>query len=202
MFGRDKSQATQTATAPPPVVKASGKGHATPTRREAEQRNRKPLIGAPSPPKGATRAERKAARKARIDRNREERANRREALNSGDQRHLPLRDKGQARKYVRDYVDARRNIGEFFLPVALVCVVLGMVNLTIARLGSLVALYALVIAIFVDAVLLRRRITRLVTARYGEQEARGVGGYAIMRALQLRRSRLPRPQVQRGQFPA
>jgi hypothetical protein len=159
-------------------------------------------VGAPPAPKGATRAERKAARKAQLAHNREERAKQREALNSGDQRYLPLRDKGPARKFVRDYVDSRRNLGEYFLPVALVCVVLGMVNLNIARLGSLIALYGMVIAIFVDAMLLRRKLTKLVTAKFGAEHARGIGGYAIMRSLQIRRSRMPRPQVQRGQFPS
>ena len=42
---------------------------------------------------------------------------------------------------------------------------------------------------------------RLVTERHGPKEAAGVGTYGMMRALQFRRSRLPRPQVTRGQFP-
>lgn len=203
MFGRDKTQTSQasTKTAPAPVVKADGKGRATPSRREAEQRNRKPLIGAPPAPKGATRAERKAVRKAQAVRNREDRAKQRQAMDRGDERALPARDKGPARRFVRDYVDSRRNLGEYFLPVALVCVVLGMINLNITKLGSLVALYLLVIAIFVNAMLLRRKMIKLVTAKFGADQAAGVGGYAVMRSLQLRRSRVPKPQVERGQHP-
>ncbi len=203
MFGREKTQTRQGAsTAPPPLVKATGKGRATPSRREAEQRNRKPLIGAPPPPKGATREERKAARQVQTERNREFRAKQRAAMmGTGDARDLPVRDQGPARRYVRDYVDARRNLGEFFLPVALVCVVLGMINLRITQLGSLVTLYALVIAIIVSSLLLRRKVIKLVTAKFGADQASGVGSYAIMRSLQIRRSRRPLPQVQRGQFP-
>ncbi|MDQ1288804.1 MAG: hypothetical protein QG622_2370, partial [Actinomycetota bacterium] len=37
--------------------------------------------------------------------------------------------------------------------------------------------------------------------KFGDDQARGAGGYAMMRALQLRRTRLPHPMVERGQFP-
>jgi hypothetical protein len=102
----------------------------------------------------------------------------------------------------RDYVDARRNMGELFLPVALVSVVLSLVNVPAFKVISLLVLYALVIAIAIDAVLMRRRVIKLVTAKFGDTAAAGVGSYAIMRSLQMRRSRLPRPQVKRGERPS
>ncbi len=201
MFGRDKAQSSQaTTTAPAPVVKADGKGRATLSRREAESRNRKPLIGA-AVPKGATRAERKAFRKEQAARNREQRLKQREALNNGDQRYLPTRDKGPGRKFVRDYVDSHRYLAEFFLPVALVCVVLGMIRVPQLQLLSLLTLYGLVVVIFVQSMMLRRRMVRMVTDQYGADQSKGVGGYAIMRSLQMRRTRMPRPQVVRGETP-
>ena len=36
---------------------------------------------------------------------------------TGDEANLPLRDKGPAKRFIRDYVDARWNVGEFMLPV-------------------------------------------------------------------------------------
>jgi hypothetical protein len=203
VFGRDKTQTSPaaSATSDTAVVKADGKGRATPSRREAEQRNRKPLVGAPALAPGATKAERKAARAAQTARNREERLRTREALASGDEKNLPVRDKGPGRRLVRDYVDARRNMGEFFLPLALVSVVLSMLPVPALKVISLLTLYGLVIAIVIDAILLRRKVIKVVTQKFGAPAAAGVGGYAIMRSLQIRRSRLPRPQVQRGQFP-
>jgi hypothetical protein len=203
VFGRDKPPATPAADPAAATAKAKegGKGRATPTRREAEQRNRRPLIGAPPPPKGATRAERKAARDVRQQAVRKERLQSRQALASGDERYLPARDKGPARRFARDYVDARRNIGEYFLPVALVSVVVGVLNQPAARWISLLVLYVMVIAIAVDSFLLRRRVQRLADGRFGDKAA-GTGTYALMRALQFRRGRMPKPQVERGQFPA
>ena len=206
MFGRDKTPASQTAspaerTSTPERVKEGGKGRATPTRREAEQRNRRSVIGAPPPPKGATRAERKAQRAARSAAAREERQRNRAAMAAGDERALPARDRGPVRKYVRDYVDARRNLGEFFLPVALVSIMIGFIGVPIARLVSLVVLYVMVLVIIVDSFLLHRRIKRLTAAKFGDKGTAGAGTYGLMRALQLRRARMPRVQVARGQFP-
>jgi hypothetical protein len=203
VFGRDKTSATPAANSAAPTAKAKegGKGRATPTRREAEQRNRRPLIGAPPAPKGATRAERKAARSARQQAVREERRRSRLAAASGDERYLPARDKGPARRFARDYVDARRNLGEFFLPVALVALIVGVLNVPAARVASLLALYLMVLLIAGDSYLLRRRVQRLVDEKFGDKATAGTGTYALMRSIQMRRSRMPKPQVQRGQYP-
>jgi hypothetical protein len=187
--------------ATPAPVKSGGKGRATPTRREAEQRNRRPLIGAPPPPKGATREERKANRTARQQIARGERQRAREARDSGDQRALSVRDKGPARRFTRDYVDARRNVGEYFLPVALISLLVGVLSIPVARLASLLVLYVMVVVIAFDSFVLRRKVQRLTDEKFGEKEAKGTGTYALMRALQFRRGRSPKPQVQRGQYP-
>jgi hypothetical protein len=207
VFGRDKTPAPPAGSpadrnGTSERVKEGGKGRATPTRREAEQRNRRSMIGAPPPPKGATRAERKAQRAARSAAAREARARQRIALANGDERALPARDKGPVRRFVRDYVDARRNLGEFFLPVALVSIVIGFIGVQEARVLSLILLYMMVIAIAVDSFLLHRRIKRVTLAKFGDQGTAGVGTYGVMRALQLRRARMPKPQVTRGKFPS
>lgn len=207
MFGRDKAA----ATAIPPETEAErsakegGKGRPTPTRRESEARNRRPLIGAPAAPAGATRAERKAARQARNVVAREERVRQRTAMASGDDRYLPARDKGPARRYARDYIDSRRNLGEYFLPVALFSLVIGIVNVPTLRLFSLVLLYGFVLITAVDSYLLRRRLQKRVDTKFEGRNAPGVAGagtYGMMRSLQFRRGRNPKPQVARGEHPA
>jgi hypothetical protein len=209
VFGREKTSATPAASPADRAttserVKEGGKGRATPTRREAEQRNRRSVVGAPPPPRGATRAERKAQRAVRTAAAREERARQRVALANGDERALPTRDRGPVRKYVRDYVDARRNLGELFLPVALVSIVIGFTSIDAARVLSLIVLYVMVLAIGADSFLLHRRIKRLTEAKFGAKgsvSTAGAAGYGVMRALQLRRARMPKPQVQRGEYP-
>ena len=199
MFGRAKTTAAQepVEVAPQPSpAKEGGKGRPTPKRREQEQLNRRPIVGAGAAPKaGASKAERKAARAARREVAQRERALSRQALMTGDEKHLPLRDRGPAKRYARDVVDARRNVGEYFLYFALVAVVLSFLRPT--ALISIVVLYAVMLAVIVDSVFLYRRVKRGATEKFGEAEAKGSGRYAVMRAVQIRRARLPKPQVER-----
>jgi len=199
VFGRTKTQATS-APVQPGVVKAGGKGRPTPSRKSAEARNRHPLGSGPVARPGASKEERKAVRAAQREVMNAERARSRAALVTGDERYLPARDKGPARRFARDYVDARRSLGEYFLPFAVVVLILSVVPVPILRLLSIILLYSVVLAVAVDAFLLRRRITKLTVAKFGAS-ATGAGGYAMMRSLQMRRTRMPRPQVPRGQFP-
>ena len=76
-----------------------------------------PLV--PADRKGAKRAAR-AARNARWEA--EQRA-----LVTGDEKHLPARDKGSARRFVRDYVDARHSFSEWVLLVMMASIILIMI---------------------------------------------------------------------------
>jgi hypothetical protein len=196
VFGRSKTPAAQEAPATPvTTAKDGGKGRPTPRRREREQANRRPIVGA-APPPGATKAERKAARAARRATMQSERSKSRAALMTGDERYLPARDRGPARRYARDVVDSRRNVGEYFLFFALIAVVLSFLRPT--ALISIFVLYGVMLLVIADSVLLYRKVQRGATAKFGAAEAKGTGRYAVMRAVQLRRARLPRPQVERG----
>jgi Protein of unknown function (DUF3043) len=56
----------------------------------------------------------------------------------------------------------------------------------------------LVVVILVDAQLIRRALAKLVAERLPGQSTRGVTLYAVMRALQIRRFRIPAPRVHPG----
>lgn len=209
MFGRDKTSAPSTppGTSPPAgsaPVKEGGKGRPTPTRKAAEARNRRPVVGGTStkPAAGATRQERKAHRAAQAEAARRQRLVARQGLASGDERYLPARDKGPARRFVRDYVDARRNLGELILPVVLVSFLVNFIAMPWLRIAGLVAVYGLALLVAVDAFRLSRRIKGLVTVRFGEAAAAGTGVYAIVRSMQIRRLRTPPVMVGRGEFPS
>ena len=128
-----------------------------------------------------------------------------QAMKRGEERALPERDRGPVRRYMRDYVDARFNLGEWFLPIALLFVILTFVTSKnqVLAFYILLALYALVMLTLVDAVITWRQIKKRVTEKFGpEAITKGSAMYCIMRIYQLRRTRLPNPMVRRGQYPA
>lgn len=173
-----------------------GKGHPTPKRRDAEAANKRPLVP----------ADRKEAARLSRERERAARARTQEAMLTGDERYLPARDKGPVRRYTRDYIDARWNIGEFFLPIsvgALLFVVFMGGNESLARfaLVAIFVLYGVVLGSIVDILIATQRLKRRIAAKFGAVP-RGTLAYAAMRAYQMRRMRMPRPQVGRGQYPA
>jgi Protein of unknown function (DUF3043) len=188
VFGRSK-------TAPPDEGTASttqgsgGKGRPTPKRREAEKGRRR-AVTAP--------ANRKEAYKATRERQRSDRVHQMAALKAGDERNLPLRDRGPVRKYARDLVDSRRSVAEFFLPFALVILVLSFApNNGWRTIGSTLWL-VLVVLIIVDSVVMAMRLRRGLRKNFPDQPTRGVLPYTLMRSMQIRRFRLPPPRLRAG----
>lgn len=195
MFGRNKTlneqQLADAAQRRP--TREGAKNRPTPKRREQEAARRRPLVV----------ADRKAARDQDRLKRREAAARVREAMITGDDAHLPARDKGPEKRFIRDHVDARWNLGEFMLPVMLVVLALSFVRTAWAMSIVFVMVYGLLLVAAVDAVLMWRGLKKKLVARFGaDRLPRGGGMYAAMRAFQMRRSRMPRPQVKRGQYPA
>jgi hypothetical protein len=205
VFGRSRSGATQAPekTAGPVVPqKQGGKGRPTPRRREAEQRNRHPVVGSPRLSPNATKEERKAARAAQREALAAERAKSRQAMVTGDEKHLPAQHRGPARRWARDYVDSRWNLGELLLPLALVVLLMGLVpRLQVVSFFLVPALYLYALVVVVNGYFMAKRINRIAIERFGES-ARGVGRYAALRSAQVRRFRMPKPMVKRGQSPS
>ncbi|NQX06671.1 DUF3043 domain-containing protein [Rathayibacter sp. VKM Ac-2856] len=174
-------------------VTAVGKGRPTPTRREQELARKRPLV---------VSDRKQAARDAR-EKTAAMREQARVGMAAGDQRYLPLRDKGPQRKYVRDYVDARFSFGEFLIPVMVVVLLISFFPQPELASLTLIVLWAFFLLAVLDCVLLGRRLKKKLAERFGADKVeKGIPWYAAMRALQLRVMRLPKPQVKRGAFPA
>ena len=196
-----------------PQVKTSGKGRPTPKRRDVEQANRHPVVGGQRTTglvgggkTGGTKEEQKAAKNARRQADREARARARVGLMNGEERYLGPRDGGPARRWVRDYIDSRWNFGELSIMlgmgVALFALVVGFLGKPGLTVWVSYLLYPLIGVTAVDFIMVRRRVQRMVAERYpSDKGTPGAGTYAAMRALQIRRSRVPKPQVARGQYP-
>ncbi|WP_328482382.1 DUF3043 domain-containing protein [Streptomyces sp. NBC_00377] len=185
----DKAVVTDSMQPRDPQAK---KGRPTPKRSEAHSQRRS-VANTSTSRKDAAKRQR-SERRAQLDRQRQ-------ALAGGDERYLPVRDKGPVRKFAREFIDSRFNVAEFFLPMAVVILVLSMVRVgslqTIALLLWLVVIVLIVLDSFVTAFRLRKRLAE----RFPDQNRRGAVAYALMRSLQMRRLRLPKPQVKRGARP-
>ncbi|MHA7663174.1 DUF3043 domain-containing protein [Mycolicibacterium sp. HS_4_1] len=183
------------------------KGRPTP-KRSAAARKRGPVAPAPMTTAEArkrrkelrnsqSKEERKAERVAR----RADMDSRRAKMMAGDEAYLLPRDKGPVKRYVRDLVDSRRNVLGLFMPSALVLVFFMMALPPVQTQGLLsIAMLALMVIMAIDGVLLSRRINKRVDAKFPDNTESGwkLGFYASSRASQLRRMRVPKPQVNRG----
>ncbi|AQT76484.1 hypothetical protein B1K54_11130 [Streptomyces sp. fd1-xmd] len=168
------------------------KGRPTPKRAVA-QSQRKAVV--------ASTGNRKEDAKRARERRRAEMAKQREALANGDERYLPTRDKGPVRRFVRDFVDSRFSVAEMFLPLAVVILVLSMVRQPAIQNIALLLWLGVIALIILDSVGLVFRLRKALSERFPNEPRRGAVAYGLMRTLQMRRLRLPKPQVKRGERP-
>ena len=159
-------------------------------RKDAEAANRRSLL-APAQTKEEKRAQKEALRRSRADA--------RAAFLRGDEAALPARDRGPVRKFVRNYVDARRSVGELFLPLVFIVFLLSMIRNQTVALASIALMYATIVAAIIDGIIMSRRLKREVLKRFPETTTRGLGRYAWSRSILMRRTRTPRPQVKVGE---
>jgi hypothetical protein len=180
----------------PPV----GKGRPTPTRKQAEAANQHPLVGAG---RGAgaqmTKEQRRAARA-------EARARYEHGMRTGEERYLPARDKGPARRFTRDYIDSRRSVGEYFMFLALgmVLVLFASMNFVpVLAIWTMLLFYVVIIWMILDGIIRGRRLRSALRAKFGQSAIpSGTIWYGVSRSFMSRKGRQPKPQVERGQYPS
>lgn len=165
----------------------ASKGHATPSRKEAEAARKKAL----KPP---------INRKEQLKRDREARqrirSRQQEALRTGEERFLPLRDRGPVKRLARDYVDRRRMVSEYLLPILLLTFVLTMFPPPLATIGMYGWLGATMVTV-IEQIVVIRGLKKEIGKRFPGESTRGVTIYTILRTTQLRRFRLPSAQIKR-----
>jgi Flp pilus assembly protein TadB len=169
--------------------RASGKGRPTPTRKQAEQA-RKQRVRPVLTRREAIRRERKQTRA--------QRSKARQAMMTGDERYFMQRDKGPVRRFLRDYVDSRRTLAEFFLPTILVVLLLSLVSSPQVQVFATLLWLASLMLVVIDLTLLAFRVKREVRKRFPDDDGRGHVLYTIARATQIRKLRMPKPAVKPG----
>jgi len=118
-----------------------------------------------------------------------------EGLRRGEDWALPVRDRGPVKALARDYVDSRRRLSEFYMYGLLVLLVLLFIpNALVKSIVPLLVLGAILIML-VEGLFIGRRVRALAAERLPGESTRGIGLYAAMRALQIRKLRMPKPRV-------
>jgi Protein of unknown function (DUF3043) len=161
----------------------------TPKRSEA-QANRRGPYQAP--------ADRKAATQQSRQRDRTERSRRAQALQRGEDWALPAKDRGPVRALARDVVDSRRGLSEYYLFAVIPIFILIFLPSASLKLAADALVLVILVIVFGEGYLVGRKVQQLAKERYPGQSLRGVRLYAAMRGTQLRRLRVPKPRVGRG----
>jgi hypothetical protein len=192
LFRRTPKPAEPASSTATPAQTASGKGRPTPTRKEAEAAARE---------RARAGLDKKAAQKQQREKRAEANRRMREGMKTGEEKYLPARDQGPVRRYVRNWVDSRISVAEFLLPLLLAIMALqasGSARLQSFSSGLWLATLLLLV---VDTFWIRFRLHRELRAKFPDEDLRGTTFYALLRMLQLRFMRLPKPTVKLGGKP-
>ena len=168
-----------------------GKHRPTPSRAEQEAARKRPLV--PDTKEARARAKANLA---------EQRNKARVGMANGDEKYLPVRDKGPQRKFVRDWVDAGWHLGELLMPLMVLVILVAVVQNTALQFYAYLALWVFILFTLGDMIITSARIKRLAKKKWGDRTEKGLGWYAAMRTVQMRFMRLPKPQVKRGEYPS
>ena len=173
-----------------PADGSQKKGRPTPKRKDA-QASTKIASLAPASSKAERKRAKEAARIARM--------NHRAAYLRGDESALPLRDRGPEKKFVRNYIDSRRSIGEYFLPIIGFVLILSLIPVSVFAVAGIAIMYSVLLVSIFDGIFLSRKIKAEVAQRFPDKSTKGLGLYGWLRSTQMRRMRAPKPQIKPGE---
>lgn len=198
MFRRRSDQSTAadtTATTDSDVDVSDSqqpKGHATPSRKDAEK-HRKQSQKVPANPK--------AAKKAMRQRDRESRHEARAGLMAGDEKFLPPRDQGPAKAFTRDTIDSRRRLAEYFVFVAVGILAAGFIGGQAQGVVSMIW-FIVTAGVALEVAWVLTRLNKELKSRWPDKaDRKGCMAYGTLRQLQIRRLRIPPPRVKPGGEP-
>jgi hypothetical protein len=153
----------------------------TPTRREAEHARRERLNPTLTPKQA--RAKERQARAMERD------------------SQLRSVEAQPGRVLMRDWVDSRRGLAQFSLPLLMVMLMISLVVTTFGTLITAIMSYAtwlVMILILGDVALMWRGYKKLHAERLPREPLKGLLSYGLNRSINLRRLRVPKPRVNRG----
>ena len=151
-----------------------------------------------------SRKEAEAARRERVHKTLSNREARQVAARQGRaerMRRLGDRERAPEKALMRDYVDARLNLGEFLLPAVVVILAITVLGSYFPQLAVIttLAMYLFILAVIVDGFLMWRGFKRVLAERVPNASTKGLAMYGMTRSTQIRRFRMPPPRIKRGE---
>ncbi|HEX7209568.1 MAG TPA: DUF3043 domain-containing protein [Propionibacteriaceae bacterium] len=181
LFRRNSQPATPEPTTTLESAPSGKKDRPTPTRKEAEAARRQRMN---------TTLSKKQSRAAASRQSRSERM-----------KTISAREAVPEKVLMRDYIDARFNLGEFLLPsvvVILAVTLLGSYWPAVTLIATM-AMYLFIIGVFVDGYLMWRGFKKVLAKRLPKASPKGLLLYGMTRSTQIRRFRSPAPRIKRGE---
>lgn len=173
----------------------------TPTRKQAQQRNYRPVVAAGA---SMSKAEKRELRQQQREKQNEQWQLEQDAMRTGDERNMPARYKGVERRFARDYVDARFDIAAAFIPMAILFFFTIFLQGTFpkAYLVATIAFYVIFIVMAIDAWIAARNARILVEYKFGEKRVpHRLKWDMFTRVFFPGRWRRPWPQTKLGKYP-
>jgi hypothetical protein len=181
LFRRNSQPATPEPTTTLESAPSGKKDRPTPTRKEAEAARRERMN---------TTLSKKQSRAAASRQSRSERM-----------KTISAREAVPEKVLMRDYIDARFNLGEFLLPSVVVILAVTLLGSywPVVTLIATMAMYLFIIGVFVDGYLMWRGFKKVLAKRLPKASPKGLLMYGMTRSTQIRRFRSPAPRIKRGE---
>jgi hypothetical protein len=181
LFRRNSQPATPEPTTTLESAPTGKKDRPTPTRKEAEAARRQRMN---------TTLSKKQSRAAASRQSRSERM-----------KTISAREAVPEKVLMRDYIDARFNLGEFLLPSVVVILAVTLLGSywPVVTLIATMAMYLFIIGVFVDGYLMWRGFKKVLAKRLPKASPKGLLLYGMTRSTQIRRFRSPAPRIKRGE---
>ena len=181
LFRRNTQPATPEPTTTLESAPSGKKDRPTPTRKEAEAARRERMN---------TTLSKKQSRAAASRQSRSERM-----------KTISAREAVPEKVLMRDYIDARFNLGEFLLPSVVVILAVTLLGSywPVVTLIATMAMYLFIIGVFVDGYLMWRGFKKVLAKRLPKASPKGLLLYGMTRSTQIRRFRSPAPRIKRGE---
>ena len=181
LFRRNSQPATPEPTTTLESAPTGKKDRPTPTRKEAEAARRQRMN---------TTLSKKQSRAAASRQSRSERM-----------KTISAREAVPEKVLMRDYIDARFNLGEFLLPSVVVILAVTLLGSywPVVTLIATMAMYLFIIGVFVDGYLMWRGFKKVLAKRLPKASPKGLLMYGMTRSTQIRRFRSPAPRIKRGE---